>query len=284
MKIVKNSLINKILNEFESEHDYYVIGCSDNGSKAWGYASESSDDDLKAVFIRKDYTKYTTIFQYNDSYRNKFDEEDIDITYYDITKLLKFISSGNAQGYEFLFTPKVLKTSSHMQLLKMFAFDKFSKNKKKLGYHYYGLAKSTYSRRVENKKDISKYHQWLYIIRPILSVMYMQQHDGLPSLDFNQLLTEVKILDVRAFQLILTIVENKKMGKTDEFLSETDSLHLSNWVEESINSIKLFLDNMPKISDNDEGEKEDYDKMLYMLVNSKHEILEKQYKDYINKT
>jgi len=255
------------IKHFEKTHNVTVIGIADNGSKAWGYSCETSDNDLKAVFIHNDKRKYLNLFQYEDSYRSQNKLLNFDITYYDISKFMGFIFKGNAQGYETLYSDIQYVENEYYSMLQSWARSKYIQNKKELGYHYYGLAQSTYKRRVEEKKDIKKHHQWLYIIRPILSVIDMMENNNLPKLNFDVLLNSVHLKDENILKIINYIVSTKKSG-INMTLPDEDNIMLSEWIEENIDYIKDFLDTHESSEKNIELEKKEYSSFLTSLINS----------------
>ena len=91
-------MINKIkhyLTKIEQDKDIKILLACETGSRAWGFASPDSDFDIRIIYLhKKDW--YLSLNELKDSIDMMFENNDIDITGWDLRKSLKLLRKSNA--------------------------------------------------------------------------------------------------------------------------------------------------------------------------------------------
>jgi hypothetical protein len=99
---MKSRILKKLI-EIEKNNDVKVIYACESGSRAWGFASEDSDYDVRFIYVHsKDW--YLTIADKRDVIEIPFDG-DLDINGWDIRKSLKLLRKSNSPLLEWLSSP-----------------------------------------------------------------------------------------------------------------------------------------------------------------------------------
>ncbi|MEM9018076.1 MAG: nucleotidyltransferase domain-containing protein, partial [Verrucomicrobiota bacterium] len=73
------SRIQERLRELEDEHGFRILYACESGSRAWGFASEDSDYDIRFIYAWPQ-VQYLGIFDPSSIIDLGVDEEDLDIT------------------------------------------------------------------------------------------------------------------------------------------------------------------------------------------------------------
>ena len=220
------------------EHDIIPLIVSENGSRAWGYDSSESDYDVKVVFAHRKH-KYLSLKEPTDCYTRQMDDLH-DYTFWDIKKFLKLTQKGNAQVFEVVESPIIYYQDPRFDTIHDFVTYTCRKNLREIAYHYYGLAHKTYKERIaESGEPTAK--KYLYVIRPLLHVMYMLGNDSLPPLDFQSNVNFAQLpKDVE--DEIDSILEKKRQGLlTTEYKARSQIL--DRYCEFMIESCKSMIDN-----------------------------------------
>jgi uncharacterized protein len=97
------SRILKDLIEIEKNNGVKVIYACESGNRAWGFASEDSDYDVRFIYVHSKYW-YLTIAEKKVVIEIPFDGEP-DINGWDIRKSLKLLRKSNSPLLEWLSSP-----------------------------------------------------------------------------------------------------------------------------------------------------------------------------------
>lgn len=111
-----------LIKEIERNKSIRIIYMADCGSKAWGYDSEGSDEDLRFIYVRglKDYLRIDDTDDFIE-----YKDEHYDIVGFDISKALKLIYKSNYTVNEWLNSPLVYYEEECMGLVEDLAYDCF---------------------------------------------------------------------------------------------------------------------------------------------------------------
>ena len=97
------SRILKELNAIEKNNDVKVIYACESGSRAWGFASEDSDYDVRFIYVHSKYW-YLTIADKRDVIEIPFNGR-LDINGWGVRKSLKLLRKSNSPLLEWLSSP-----------------------------------------------------------------------------------------------------------------------------------------------------------------------------------
>lgn len=210
--------------------DISPLMVSDCGSHAWGFAGETSDWDVKFVYMHNDRDKYLSLF--DPMQHTSFQKDNVSYDGWDIKKFLHLLLKGNANTYEVMNSPYCLNYCYANSLVK-FTNDVLSENLDKVLAHYAGLAFNTYRDRIKNVGEPTL-KKWFYVVRPLLCAQYGFDENKLPPLDFESLLdyAEQSTKDnlwnegrmpldaINQIRLLLTLKRDGDLTKVDDLPME----------------------------------------------------------------
>ncbi|MCI7732517.1 MAG: nucleotidyltransferase domain-containing protein [Solobacterium sp.] len=111
-----------LIKEIEKHKAIKIVFMADCGSKAWGYSSESSDEDIRFIYVKK-LKDYLTIDETADFIEYKDDH--YDITGFDISKALKLIYKSNYTINEWLYSPLIYHEEKCLEKVHDLAYECF---------------------------------------------------------------------------------------------------------------------------------------------------------------
>ena len=150
--------IPKILEDIERKYNITILYACESGSRAWGFASDDSDYDIRFIYKHNDIKKYITIGAKRETIDGFSDDRIYDWSGWDIKKALKHVKESNPSIMEWVRSPIVyldrfeFKNQCRMLLSKIHS-------KLSLMYHYKSMAFSNWMDHIQNKEivNIKKY-------------------------------------------------------------------------------------------------------------------------------
>ena len=97
------------LTEIEKAHRVKVLFACESGSRRWGYASPTSDYDVRFLFVRRE-CDYLSVFPPKDTIEVPMDDT-WDLSGWDLKKALSLMVKGNSSLWEWLTSPTVYYSS-----------------------------------------------------------------------------------------------------------------------------------------------------------------------------
>jgi predicted nucleotidyltransferase len=221
------------LKKLEQEKGFKILYAVESGSRAWGFASQNSDWDVRFIYIHpKDW--YLEIDQNKDNY-NKILENDIDLSGWDLQKTLKLLRKSNPPLLEWLNSSIVyVENDSFLKGMKELAIHYF--NPKSCMHHYLSMAHNNYNTYL--KEDMVIMKKYFYVLRSILAAEYIMKHQKIAPLEFKNLLAVSKIPD-DVFSEIQIILE-KKRNSIEKDLIPSNKI-LNSYIELKMNELDKFL-------------------------------------------
>lgn len=204
---MKNQIV-KRLQEIEQEFNVQVLFACESGSRAWGFDSPNSDYDVRFVY-RCPINSYVSVFPVNPNTINIL-EGDLDFAGWDLRKTLKLFYNSNPSLMEFLNAEIVyVNTQNFQETVRDYAETHHSKTA--LYYHYLHMAKSNY--REYLKSSHVQLKKYLYVLRPLLALKWVELDLGLIPARFETLLTLLEARSGNLLHEIKNLVERKKSGE-----------------------------------------------------------------------
>ena len=265
MSFVMDEILKK-LEEVEKENNITILYACESGSRAWGFESPDSDYDIRFIYVNKlDY--YLSILPQKDTI--EITEDPLDFAGWDLKKALFLLRKSNPSIIEWLNSPIIYKKDKEFfQKIKELA--NLSFNPKAMMYHYLSMAKTNY--RTYLKTDQVKIKKYFYVIRPILSLIWIDKNKIVPPIEFEELLDKVEIEEnvKNAINNLLIIKKQKRELDLHPRVEE-----LNRFIEEKIEYYEKFLKNfefkkdLPKVEEFNQLLKEmifKYDKNVCNLI------------------
>jgi len=226
--------INSFLYEVETKHNVKILFSCEAGSRAYGIHSESSDYDVRFVYVKPLRWYFTT----SESKRDDVIEEEIaanseknqpkiELKGWELKKTLQLCRKSNATLYEWISSPFVYSCyEPFLSTLRSIILSNYSQ--KGLSLHWRAIAMSNIKGYI-NVHDV-KYKQYLYVIRPVLFIKWVMIKGKFPPLDFigvfNDLVQE-KTLSPTLEEYIRNLLDQKISG---DYMGEgRHKLELEKW-------------------------------------------------------
>ena len=226
-------IIKSKLKEIEEKENVTIICAVESGSRAWGFASEDSDYDVRFIYKRP-LEDYMCINEKRDVIEWQLDDV-YDINGWDIKKALQLLYKSNPTVFEWCHSPIIYLAHDDFKVLKSLLPQYFSK--KKILKHYLSMAKRTYKEYLLD--DQVKMKKYFYALRPIFAAKWIIERNEFPPIEFEQLLA------LCPDELLEKI---KKMVDIKKTLNETDLYHkdeiLNQYIEKCIDEYDDYADHL----------------------------------------
>lgn len=237
-------LIKDYLHQIEIEYDIEILLACETGSRAWGFHSLDSDYDVRFIYKhKKDW--YLSLSDQKDSIDLMYDDNEIDLSGWDIRKSLMLLHKSNAALFERIYSPiHYISNKDFVDSIKQHT--KITYSRIASFHHYKGMAKTAFA----DVKDEEQYSikKLFYALRSAAVCRWIIQRDDVPPVKMNDVVAGIDISDTIK-QRIQPLIEIKSQvnetykhsGESDiiRFIQET--LDLSESEAKSLPSVKTKL-------------------------------------------
>lgn len=161
-----------------------ILYACESGSRAWGFASPDSDFDVRFIYIRhRDW--YLSIDLENRRDVIECPIEDVfDINGWDLRKALQLMRKSNPPLFEWLHSPLVYRAQAGfreaMQMLTPTCYSPIG-----CAWHYLHMARG--NDRVYLQGEQARLKKYLYVLRPLLAVRWLESGRGVVPTPFREL-------------------------------------------------------------------------------------------------
>ena len=187
----------------EIEHNVKVLYAVESGSRAWGFASQNSDYDVRFIYAhKKDWYLSVDLEDKRDVIEYPIVDE-IDINGWDIRKALKLFWKSNPAFIEWLQSPIVYIDDGYFAKSARELMPKIVSSHKGI-YHYLHMARGNF--REYLKKDVVPLKKYFYVLRPLLAIMWLEKYDTPAPIEFEvlrKLVADNKPLDDAISDLLI---------------------------------------------------------------------------------
>jgi len=218
--------IKKELRRLEAQHDIKILYAVESGSRAWGFASQNSDWDVRYVYIhRLDW--YLKIDDKKDNHEEIL-PNDIDLAGWELRKALRLFRKSNPPMLEWLRSPIVYSEEFSMAE-KLRNLTQVYFNPKSCLHHYLHMAEGNYKDYL--KHDSVKVKKYFYVLRPILACDWIKQTNTMAPMEFDRLL-ETQVVEANVKNEIKRLLARKIAG--EELAEEPKIQVLNDFLEQKI--------------------------------------------------
>jgi predicted nucleotidyltransferase len=172
------------LRRAEDEHDVKVLLAVESGSRAWGFASPNSDYDARFIYVnnpewylsvgleeQRDVIEYPII-------------DDMDINGWDLRKALRLFWKSNPGFVEWVQSTIIYEHSGSFHERAKELLPQVYSVESGI-YHYRSMAKTNYRGYLQGPQVPLK--KYFYVLRPLLSVRWLEQFDKPAPIEFDKL-------------------------------------------------------------------------------------------------
>ncbi len=204
--------IQQRINLAEKEHEVKVLYAVESGSRAWGFASPNSDYDVRFIYAHpKEWYVAVDLEEKRDMIEYPI-IDDIDISGWDVRKALRLFKKSNPSFVEWLHSSIIYRDdgifaeTARKILASSYSIDKGI-------YHYRSMAKTNY--RGYLRKPMVPLKKYFYVLRPLLSILWMEKEGTPAPIEFDKLRVLIKS-DVELDDAITALIERKKLALEKE--------------------------------------------------------------------
>jgi len=225
--------IKKELARIENESEIKILLAVESGSRAWGFASEDSDWDVRYIYIHK-LDWYLKIDDEKDSLEEIL-PNDLDLSGWELKKALKLFRKSNPPMLEWLRSP-IIYTEQFSTAETLREMSKTYFNPKSCMYHYLSMAKGNFKEFLQ--RDSVRLKKYFYVLRPVLACDWIKETNSFPPMEFEKLV-DSQVKDAKIRKIIDDLLKRKIAG--DEMKEEPKIEVLNDFLEEKINFYSDFV-------------------------------------------
>ena len=178
--------IRDALARIEVEEDVRVLYAVESGSRAWGFASADSDYDVRFIYAHRP-EWYLTTQRRTDVIERPIRNE-LDVSGWDLPKALHLLGKSNPPLLEWLRSPIVYVESGILAERMRDLADRFASPSACL-YHYLHMAERNCREYLQGDEVWLK--KYFYVLRPVLACRWIETHDSVPPVEFEELVEEL---------------------------------------------------------------------------------------------
>ncbi|MFM0596699.1 MULTISPECIES: nucleotidyltransferase domain-containing protein [Paraburkholderia] len=215
---VKERVLAELL-DIEHRHDVTVLYACESGSRGWGFASPDSDYDVRFLYVhRLDW--YLRVEPQRDVIEKPIDDE-LDVSGWELRKALGLLHRSNPALLEWLDSPVVYRQhADHVGALRGMAKAFFSPLRGR--HHYLSMARKNFRGYLQD--DMVRYKKYLYVLRPLLAVKWIDAGRGMPPMRFAELVAGT-VDDPVLIAEINALLESKMRAGEAEYGPRRPAIH-----------------------------------------------------------
>ena len=230
-------LIQEKLKQIEEKYDVKIILAVESGSRAWGFASQDSDYDIRFIYVHRP-PWYVSIFPGKDTIEIMDKENNLDFSGWDLRKALGLLYKGNPPLLEWFKSPIVYQAIPEaVSELKTLAEGYY--DVKSAIYHYIHMAHGNWKSYIQDRDEVFT-KKYLYMIRPLLACRWIQVKNTFPPIEIDKTMELLKYSsNVAEVFDIPGIVTKKQSGA--EWGMDKPNLNLNDWIMQSLRHFTTYV-------------------------------------------
>lgn len=223
----------------EQTQQVEIIYAIESGSRAWGFHSPDSDFDCRFVYVRPlewylslDVEKRRDVIEYPIV-------DEIDINGWDLRKALQLLAVCNPSIVEWLYSPLIYRERGDFAEVCRAWLKQYYAIEKGI-YHYRASAQRNYQQFLRG--TTVKLKKYLYVLRPLLAVRWLQAHGTIAPIEFDQLRNVLNDAEVQ--QAIDALLVWKKQAS--ETAAAAPIKPLQHWIEQELARLADYREAPPQ--------------------------------------
>ena len=200
--------IKQKLYDIEQEEHIRILYACESGSRAWGFASNNSDYDVRFLYVRSR-RWYLSLKPGRDVIETPIEDE-IDLNGWDIRKALGLLLKSNAVVSEWIESP-IRYRPDHPVVARLTALADRATDSRGIAHHYANLGSNAADRWLKDGGDVPV-KKYFYALRPALAIRCLRLHpDVRPPMNLQGLVDRCA-LSVGVRDEIAALVEAKRQS------------------------------------------------------------------------
>jgi hypothetical protein len=217
--------IERRLSAIESDFGVRILFACESGSRAWGFASDDSDYDVRFIYIHPTDWYLTVDLEDKRDVIETPIEGVWDINGWELRKALKLFSKSNPPLLEWLQSPIIYRENTVViEKIRQLLPSHYSLSA--CLYHYLHMATKNYRTYLQGEEVWLK--KYFYVLRPLLACRWLEHGLGAVPMEFERLVESTDLsLEVR--MAIARLLDEKRKG--DELHKGQRIPELNNFIE-----------------------------------------------------
>ncbi|AXE36058.1 nucleotidyltransferase domain-containing protein [Chromobacterium phragmitis] len=166
----------------ERRRDVRVLFACESGSRAWGFASPDSDYDVRFLYVHRP-EWYLRVERQRDVIEQPLDDE-LDVSGWELRKALQLLNRSNPTLFEWLQSPLVYRADEDATAALRELMPDFH-SLARCRWHYLSMARKHHQGYLQG--ETVRLKKYLYVLRPLLAVRWLDSGRGLPPMRFADL-------------------------------------------------------------------------------------------------
>lgn len=207
---IRSDILDRLL-AIEAEHGVRVLYACESGSRGWGFASPDSDYDVRFIYVHP-LPWYLRVSAQRDVIEVPISDE-FDINGWELRKALSLLKKGNATLVEWLDSPVVYRAAVDF-LRAMRDAARQTHQAERSFHHYVHMARKNY--REYLRGDTVRLKKYLYVLRPLLATLWIEQGRGVVPMRFQDLVDAI-VTDPALLDAIGHLLAIKRAAMESEY-------------------------------------------------------------------
>lgn len=218
------------LTDIERRFGVEVFYACESGSRAWDFASEDSDYDVRFLYVHPR-NWYLSLTEQRDVIEMPI-EGVYDVNGWDLRKALRLAAKGNPVLFEWLSSPIHYLRRPLFDGFRAAAFEAFDPQKAYL--HYLNMAEG--QRRAYLVGETVRWKKYFYAVRPLLACLHLLEHRTAIPMRFSDLIDAVPApVDVR--EALADLLRAKRLAS--EAIEAPRLPVLDGWINGTIDGLRF---------------------------------------------
>jgi uncharacterized protein len=218
MVVTKEYIANELTN-LEQALGIRVLYACESGSRAWGFASQDSDYDVRFIYIHEQ-NWYLSVRDRRDVIERQL-EHDLDVSGWDIRKALMLFRKSNPPLLEWLQSPIVYK-EDELFTEKLRSLIPTYYSPRAYMYHYHNLAAKTFRESLQGERVKAK--KYFYALRPLFACKWIESSSEAPPMEFAELMGKLELSD-ELKNAITELLEQKRQSQERDEQPRIEVIH-----------------------------------------------------------
>lgn len=207
------------LSAIEVAHNVRVLYACESGSRGWGFASPDSDYDVRFIYAHP-LPWYLRVSAQRDVIEVPI-SGDLDINGWELRKALGLLKKGNATLIEWLDSPVVYQADT--DFLRSMQDAAWQTHRAERSFHHYvHMARRNYREYLLG--DTVRLKKYLYVLRPLLATLWIEQGRGVAPMRFQDLV-DALVTDPALRKAIDQLLVIKRAAAESEHGSPCPAIH-----------------------------------------------------------
>lgn len=235
--------IKEYLEEIEKNKNIEILLACETGSRAWGFPSPDSDYDVRIIY-KHHKNWYLSLKEEKDSITYFFENNDIDISGWDLRKSLRLLSKSNPPLLERIQSPIIYKVNEKfLKGINEVAMNSYSKIATM--HHYLNMSKNCLDE-LTNAEEY-KLKKFFYALRTSVACKWIIETDKIPPIELEKMLDELNLAS-KITERIKELIKIKKNVSESYFHKGEDDI--LDFIKECLALAELNAKNLPKSKGN----------------------------------